>query len=307
MFTTGSKWFFGLGLVGLVLAAAYGWTSGGSGLGPLTAGYKGSVGDHFGYTVLLSIAAVAIVLGCVAVATRDADPRALAQVAGTEEPPAAVPPAHLAYWPLVGAFGAALVVLGLVISNVMFIAGFIVLLAVLVEWMVLAWSDRATGDPATNKLVRDRLLAPYEVPLAAVLLAGVVAVALSRVFLTISKENAVWAGIVVSTIILLVGVLVAQRQRLSSNAVAGILVLAAVGVVAAGVVSAARGERTIEPHHAEPADHEADPAEGTEGPDTDEAPAEAPSEDEGHASTTPNRVLVPEGTEIATTTTTEAE
>jgi hypothetical protein len=307
MFTTGSKWFFGLGLVALVLAAAYGWASGGDGLGPVSAGYKGGVGDHFGYTVLLSLAVVSIFLGCVAVATRDADPTALAEVAGTEEPPAAVPPAHLAYWPLVGAFGAGLVVLGLVISNVMFIAGFLVLLAVLVEWMVLAWSDHATGDPTTNKLVRDRLMAPYEVPLAAVLLAGVVVVALSRVFLTTSKENAVWAGVVVSAIILVIGVLIAQRSRLSSNVVAGLLVLAAAGVVTAGIVSAARGERTIEPHHAEPADVEDDPAEGTPGPDTDEAPAEAPHEDEGESSETPNRVLVPEGTEIATTTTTEAE
>ena len=52
MITTGSKWFFGLGVVLLVLAAAYGWTTGGNGLGPLTAGYKGGVGDHFGYGIL---------------------------------------------------------------------------------------------------------------------------------------------------------------------------------------------------------------------------------------------------------------
>ena len=60
MFTTGSKWFFGLGLVSLVLAAAYGWTTGGSGLGPLTVGYKGGVGDHLGYGLLLAIAMVAV-------------------------------------------------------------------------------------------------------------------------------------------------------------------------------------------------------------------------------------------------------
>ena len=307
MFTTGSKWFFGLGLVGLVLAAAYGWTSGGDGLGPLTAGYKGGVGDHFGYTVLLTIAVASFFLGGVAVATRDADPKALAQLAGVDEPPAAVPPAHLAYWPLAGAFGATLVALGLVISNVLFVVGFLVLLAVLVEWMVLAWSDRATGDPVANKVVRDRLMGPFEVPLAGVLLAGTVVVALSRVFLTTSKESAVWAGMVASIVILAIGWLLAQRSRLSPNVVAGILVLAAAGVVTAGVVSAARGERTIEPHHAEAEDHEADPAEGTEGQDTDEAPAEAPHEDEGVTSSNRNRPLVPEGTEIATTTTTEAE
>ncbi|HET7720631.1 MAG TPA: hypothetical protein VFK43_11730, partial [Acidimicrobiales bacterium] len=145
MFTTGSKWFFGLGLVSLVLAAAYGWTTGGNGLGPVTAGYNGGVGDHLGYTLLVSIGLAAIFLGLVAIATRDAAPSALAELAGTEVAPSVAPPTQAAYWPVLGAFGAGLVVLGLVISNVMFVIGFFVLLAVLVEWMVLAWSDRATG------------------------------------------------------------------------------------------------------------------------------------------------------------------
>ena len=79
------------------------------------------------------------------VAIRDAAPSALAEVAGTDVAPPLTAPAHPAYWPIVGAFGASLVVLGLVISNVMFVIGCFVLLAVTVEWVVLAWSDGATG------------------------------------------------------------------------------------------------------------------------------------------------------------------
>ena len=63
MITTGSKWFFGLGFVTFALAAAYGWTTGGNGLGPLTVGYKGGVGDHFGYGVLVTGAVVSLLLG----------------------------------------------------------------------------------------------------------------------------------------------------------------------------------------------------------------------------------------------------
>jgi DeoR/GlpR family transcriptional regulator of sugar metabolism len=37
-----------------VLAAAYGWSTGGDRLGPLTAGYWGAVGDHLGYTLLVA-------------------------------------------------------------------------------------------------------------------------------------------------------------------------------------------------------------------------------------------------------------
>lgn len=248
MFTTGSKWFLGLGFVSLVLAAAYGWSTGGNGLGPLTAGYKGGVGDHLGYALLLSLGLASILLGLVAVATRDAAPSALAELAGTEVAPRVAPPAHAAYWPVVGAFGASLVVLGLVISNVLFVIGFFVLLAVLVEWMVLAWSDRATGDPETNRLLRNRIMGPFEVPLAGVLVAGGAVVAFSRVLLTSSELGAVWVATGLGVLILAVGALIATRPRLSSNVVAGLLALCAVGIVAAGVASAARGERFIEHH-----------------------------------------------------------
>lgn len=255
MFTTGSKWFFGLGLVSLVLAAAYGWTTGGTSLGPLTGGYKGGVGDHFGYTLLVTIGLAGVFLGLVAVATRDAAPSALAELAGTDAAPTVSAPAHLAYWPITAAFGAGLVVLGLVISNVMFVAGFLVLLAVTVEWMVLAWSDHATGDPETNRLVRKRVMGPFEVPIAGFLIAGGTVFLLSRILLTSSEFGAVAVATVLGIGILAIGAAIASRPRISSNVVAGVLALCAVAVVAAGVASAARGERVIE-HHEEPGEED---------------------------------------------------
>ncbi len=251
MFTTGSKWFFGLGAVSFVLAAAYGWSTGGTRLGPLTAGYYGGVGDHLGYMLLVSTGLAGLFLGLIAVVTRDANPSALAELAGTDDAPVAVPPAHAAYWPIGGAFGAALVVLGLVISNVLFIIGFLVLLAVLIEWMVLAWSDRATGDPETNRLVRTRLMAPFEVPIAGFLVVAGVVVAISRLFLTASSLGAVAVATVLGVVILGIGALIAAKPKLSPNLVAGILAVSAVGIVAAGVLSAARGERVIEHHEEE--------------------------------------------------------
>ena len=296
MFTTGSKWFLGLGLVSLVLAAAYGWTTGGTGLGPVSAGYYGGVGDHLGYTLLLTIGLSAIFLGLITVSIRDADPRALAQLAGTDSAPTEPAPAHLAYWPALGAFAVSMVVLGLVISNVLFIAGFILLIAVLVEWMVLAWSDRATGDPATNRLVRNRVMGAYEVPLAGVLIAGGTVAALSRLFLTASSFGSVVAATIVGVVVIAVGTLLATRPKLSPNLVAGVVVVAALGVVTTGVVSAARGERKVVHeggHTAEtPAEH-GEPAE----------PADEPTPAEPSTGLHPN---IPAGTERAATTTTEA-
>jgi hypothetical protein len=275
MFTTGSKWFFGLSVVSFALAAAYGWSTGGNELGPVTLGYWGGVGDHLGYTLLVSIGLAATLLGLVSLITRDASPSALAELAGTEEAPPAVAPAHLAYWPVVGAFGTTLVVLGLVISNVLFIVGVFVLLAVLVEWMVLAWSDRATGDPDTNRVVRARLMGPFEVPLAGFLLVGGTVIAISRLLLTSSEMGAVAVAIVLGVLILGLGTLIATKPRLSPNVIAGVLSVIAVAVVTVGVVSAARGERFIERH------------------------SEEHSEDEGSG----NHPNLPAGTEPNTTTT----
>ncbi len=95
MFTTGSKWFFGLGAVSFVLAVLYGYSTGGDRLGPVTAGYWGAVGDHLGYTLLVSIGVAATFLGITSLMSRDANPRSLAELAGTDEAPPAVAPAHV--------------------------------------------------------------------------------------------------------------------------------------------------------------------------------------------------------------------
>jgi hypothetical protein len=193
-------------------------------------------------------------------------------------------------------------VLGLVVSNVLFIVGLLVLLVVLVEWMVLAWSDNATGDPDTNRIVRNRVMSPYEVPLAGIFIAGTTVFAFSRVFLTSSELGAVWAATAFGAVVLVIGVVIATRPTLSANVVAGALVVVALGVVTIGVVAAARGERTIEPHHAEHAedqaeDHAEEPADGE---------SENPADDEP-ATESGIRPHVPAGTERASTTTTEAE
>jgi hypothetical protein len=290
MFTTGSKWFLGLGLSALVLAWAYGWTTGGNGLGPLTFGYKGGVGDHLGYALLMSIAAIGVLLGSLALAMRDADSSAIAQVAGTEKAPVIPSPAHASYWPAAGAFAVAVVLLGLVISNVLFIVGFFLLIGVGVEWMVLAWSDRATGDPEVNRQVRSRMMAPFEIPLAGVLIAGGTVAALSRVFLAVSEHGAVAAAIGGGTLVFVLGILFATRPRMSANLMAAMIVVVAVGVVTGGVIAANHGEAKVEA-----------PANGVNpspGPTGHRAPG--PSSNGLH----PHIV---QGTSHSTTTTTEAQ
>ena len=242
MITTGSKWFLGLGFVSLVLAAAYGWSTGGNGVGPLTMGYKGGVGDHFGYGVLIVAGLISLFLGAVSLAVRDADALAEAQVAGTETVPAAIP-ATPSYWPAVTAFGVALVVVGLVASPVLFVIGLVALGVVLVEWAVQTWADHATGDPATNRQIRNRLMNPIEFPAAGLLAIGGVVAAFSRLFLSLSADGAVWVGISIAGLIILAGFFFASRPRISTNVVVGVLLLAAVVVIGLGIGGAVSGQR----------------------------------------------------------------
>jgi multidrug transporter EmrE-like cation transporter len=240
--TTGSKWFLGLGFVSLVLAAAYGWTTGGNGVGPLTMGYKGGVGDHFGYGVLSAAGYISLFLGAVSLAVRDAEALAEAQVAGTDTVPAAIP-ATPSYWPAVTAFGVALVVVGLVASPVLFVFGLVALGVALVEWAVQTWADRATGDPATNRQIRNRLMNPIEFPAAGLLAIGLVVAAFSRLFLSLSADAAVWVGIGITGVIIVAGFFFASRPRISRNVVVGVLLVAAVVVIGLGIGGAVSGER----------------------------------------------------------------
>ena len=132
MFTSGSKYLYGsaaLALVGaffLALATA-GHKIGMSALtGALTGGYKGPVGDHFGYTVLVAYAGLALLLGAVLSAVRDGDPESGAQLQGLDAAVPVMPVRGSSHWPLVAAFGSAIAVLGLVYSSPLFILGVVV-------------------------------------------------------------------------------------------------------------------------------------------------------------------------------------
>ena len=289
MITTGTKWFFGLGFVTLVLSWAYGWTTGGNGLGPITVGYKGAVGDHFGYGVLFVAAVISFGLGIATLAVRDADAEALAQVAGAERVPP-VHPATTSYWPAVGAFGAAVTVVGLVSEPIVFIAGLIILGIVLIEWTVQTWADRATGDPAANREIRNRLMNPIEFPAAGLLAIALVVLAFSRVFLATSSEVAVWVATGLAAVVFALGMLAASRPNLGSNLVVGLLLIAAVGVLATGVVAAVAGEREFH-HVGEEGEGHADEGEEEHSEEPEEeaiAPAEAPA-----AVTAPTVAAVP--------------
>jgi hypothetical protein len=270
MLTTGFKLYFGFGLFLLLAAVLYGWTSGGVDWsmfpgeigtlyfaiqGALTLGWRGAVGDHLGYVVLLSGAAGAFVIAGFMVAFRDNDASAVAEVAGAETAPAYRSPTTPSFFAPVGAFGLAVLVLGLITERVLLWAGLVILGLVALEWVVQAWADRATGDGRLNLRLRNRIMNPIEVPVVGLLIIGFVVFGVSRVLLTVPKLASVWMTIGAAAIIFGVALALAAVPRLAKPVLGTLLVLGALAVLAGGVIGAARGEREFEHHNSGEAGH----------------------------------------------------
>lgn len=175
MITTGSKYFYGAGALLLVGAFFYAIATSGNEVGmnsltgAISLGYKGGVGDHVGYAILVALAGASLLVGGVLTAVRDADPEATAELIGLEVPAPVDVPSGVSYWPLLAAFGAAVVIFGLIEGAAVFVMGLIVCGIVAIEWAVRSWSDRATHNSAANRTVRNRMLNPLEIPLMAIL------------------------------------------------------------------------------------------------------------------------------------------
>ncbi len=261
MLTTGSKYFFGLAVAALVAAAVYGGASAGHQvdldtiIGVLTLGYKGRVGDHVGYSVLVGLFVASLFIGCVTVAFRDADAEAGAELVGSETPPAPSVPQGLSYWPVVAAFGVGSVVIGLVVGSPLVVLGIGVLVAVAFEWAVKNWADRATADPALNRSIRNRVMYPIEVPVLSAVGIAVFVLAVSRVLLAVPKIGSYLLFGLVPALILGVAWLLSARPRVSPNVLAALLLVGGLAVLAAGVIGAAVGPREVEPHEAEEDGH----------------------------------------------------
>ena len=254
MFTTGFKYYFGLSLALAFTAIVHGYVSGGDNVGPVSLGWKGGVGDHIGYSVLVGLSIVTGLAGLVLVAFRDADPSAQAHLLGVDTV-ATNPRVTGSFWPVAGAFALATLVVGLVLHAAVFTLGLVLLALVAVEWTMDAWADRATGDPEANRALRNRLMAPVEIPAAGVLGIAVGVLAISRVLLAVSANGAVIVAGVVAVLVLAGGAIYAAKPGIGRNLVAGLALVGAVALLAAGVVAAVAGERDFEQHVDQSEDH----------------------------------------------------
>jgi hypothetical protein len=231
MFTTGSKLLIGASVLAAVSAIAYGVAQD---------GVMGTVG--------LASAAIALAfLAGVNIYTNDSNIWD-DEISSVETAPAAARTPANSIWPMAFALGAAVLAVGLVTYQAVFVVGVVLLLATGAEWTAEAWAERASADAAYNAEVRSRIANPLEFPLAAAIGIGIIVYAFSRIMLWLSKTNTVIAFAVLGVIILTVAFLAAYRPGLKSRAAVGAIAVGVLALVAGGAAAGLDGEREIEEH-----------------------------------------------------------
>lgn len=223
MFTTGSKYYLGLSGVAAIVGIAYMVL-----VNP----------NDIGATALFMLATGAGTIAGFSLFTREGevDTAEEAIEAARRAPGASI-------WPIVTALGAAIVLVGLATIPAWFIIGLAVLCAGGLEWMIQGWSDRASADAGYNENVRTRIIGGLEFPGLAAVVLVVIAYAFSRIMLTASKNGATIIFMVVATIVLIIGSMIAVKPNLRGRFTAAVVTVGTVALLAAGVASAFAGER----------------------------------------------------------------
>lgn len=120
-----------------------------------------------------------------------------------------------------------------------------------------------------NQDFRSRVFVPLMLPLGVVAGFGLFAFSLSRVLLAVPEISAVFIALLVAAYVLVLAAMVAARPHVPPRVLAVGLVLAMVGVTAAGAAGAAAGIRPIEHEEAEGEHGEGE--EGEEGEESEES------------------------------------
>ena len=223
MFTPGSRYFVGLTGLSLVVAVLYMFFIGSADLAAVA---------------LFGLVATGGTIAGFSFYTRDGDADSVEQASD-----AAIPSSPSSFWPVVFAFGTAVLLLGLATNAIVFVLGLAVVLGAGLEWAIQNWAERASADGAFNSFVRDRAISALDYPGLAAVALGVVAFFFSRIMLNVSKETAPIIFIAVAAAVLVVGSLIGTKSSFSGTARNLTIVGGALALVVIGSVAGFGGER----------------------------------------------------------------
>ena len=228
MFTTGSKFLIGASVTALIATIVYGIGQG---------GVLGTVGLASATACLMGLATINAILRDSNVFSDDEAP--VESTSAAQFAPAG------SVWPLAFAFGAVVVAVGLISYQSIVVIGLVALVVAGGEWVVTAWSERASGNVEHNAAVRSRMINPLEYPVGGAVAIGIIVYSFSRVMLWLSKTNTVIAFSVLAAVVLAIAFAISYRAKMSVGAMGGVMAVGAVAVVVAGAVTGIDGERDI--------------------------------------------------------------
>lgn len=260
MITTGSKLLYGLGSLSIVAAIVW---------------FIANDGGSIGVVALSSVATALIFLGAIASFIRDGHVLST-DIAAHSTAPAARRSVRRSWWPLGLALSVGFMVVGLISSPGIFKVGIALVFAMLGEWMVSNWAERASANSSYNEKVRSWVVHPLEIPIAASLILAVVVLSFSRIMLSLSKEAGPLVFAIAGALILFVGAVFSTRRGTSRNLIAVVCGLVLVGLSGVGIALALDGERE-QLVEAAAEDHFAHRACGTESDYSDKKPARSVS------------------------------
>ena len=256
MITTSSKLFYGLGAVSV--AAAIVWTI-------------ANDGGALGAVALVFIAIASIFLGAIASYVRDGHVLST-DTAQHDSAPAAQRGPGRSWFPLGTALSMGMVVVGLVTSPGIFKVGIALLLAMLGEWLIQNWSDRASADAGYNERVRGWVVHPLEIPIGGALLLAAIVLSFSRIFLALSAEAGPLVFAILGALVLFFGSVLSIRRGVSRGVVGAFCGVVLVALSGVGIATALSGERqaltvaSAEDHYAvHPCGEEAEEYDGSAG------------------------------------------
>jgi plastocyanin len=224
--------------------------------GVTSVAYGAASGDRsgavlFGAVLVLALFAAFAVMGSAGADPVDlddpdeADAAAAVVTYGPTDVPRASP------WPLFGALAAGLVAVGAAEGPAYVVGGGLLALLVAGLWTAQVWREHPSWTPRLGARMGERLLVPGLLPIVALLTTAVIAIAISRILLAVSKDGSIVIAGVAALVILLACAVIAYRPRITPGAMVGLIAMAALFTGAAGVVGAAAGEREFHPHHEE--------------------------------------------------------
>lgn len=227
MITTSSKLFYGLASIATVAAIVW---------------FVANDGGSIGVVALASLAVALLFMGAIASFVRDGHVLST-ETSAHASSPAAQRVVGRSWWPLGTALAMGFMVVGLVSFPGIFKVGIALVFAMLGEWMIQNWSDRASSDTSYNEKVRGWVVHPLEIPIAGAILLAIIVLSFSRIMLSLSKQAGPILFGIVGALVLFVAAQISVRRGTSRNVIAAVCGVVLAGLSVVGVVLALDGER----------------------------------------------------------------